>query len=92
MAEDQNTPPDHIEEVKQEKAGENILPAENIELPQTETTKAETDNMEVHAHPHNIMHKKTWKEYSLEFFMLFLAVTLGFFAEGYREYVTYFNF
>ena len=39
--------------------------------------------MEVH-HSH---HKpKNWKEYITEFIMLFAAVTLGFFAENYREH------
>lgn len=42
--------------------------------------------MEVH-HPHHITHKKQWKEYLIEFIMLFTAVTLGFFAENYRERV-----
>jgi len=28
---------------------------------------------------------KSWKSYLLEFFMIFLAVTLGFFAESYRS-------
>lgn len=42
--------------------------------------------MEVH-HPHHISHKKKWKEYFLDFFMLFLAVTLGFFAENQREHL-----
>jgi len=41
--------------------------------------------MEVH-HPHHLTHKKKWSEYLLEFFMLFLAVTLGFFAENVREH------
>ncbi len=41
--------------------------------------------MEVH-HPHHPSHKKKWTEYFLEFFMLFLAVTLGFFVENYREH------
>ena len=40
--------------------------------------------MEVH-HPHGITHKKKWTEYLLEFFMLFLAVFLGFLAENSRE-------
>ena len=40
--------------------------------------------MEVH-HPHHPAHKKDIKEYLLEFFMLFFAVTLGFFAENIRE-------
>lgn len=41
--------------------------------------------MEVHKHPHHVMHKKKWSEYLLEFFMLFLAVFLGFLAENLRE-------
>jgi len=45
----------------------------------------ETENMEVHKHPHHVTHKKKWKEYLLEFFMLFLAVFLGFIAENIRE-------
>jgi hypothetical protein len=41
--------------------------------------------MEVH-HPPDIHHKrKKFKEYFLEFLMLFLAVTMGFFAENIRE-------
>jgi len=39
--------------------------------------------MEVHHHSH---HPKKWKEYITEFLMLFLAVTLGFFAENLREH------
>jgi hypothetical protein len=39
--------------------------------------------MEVHHHSH---HPKKWKEYLTEFLMLFLAVTLGFFAENVREH------
>jgi hypothetical protein len=41
--------------------------------------------MEVH-HSHHPTHKKKWAEYVLEFFMLFLAFTLGFFAENVREH------
>ncbi len=41
--------------------------------------------MEVHKHPHHVTHKKKWGEYLLEFFMLFLAVFLGFIAENVRE-------
>lgn len=41
--------------------------------------------MEVH-HPHHPTHKKNWKDYLTEFFMLFFAVTLGFFVENYREH------
>jgi hypothetical protein len=42
--------------------------------------------MEVHHHPH--VEKKNFKEYFLEFIMIFLAVTLGFFAESYREHLS----
>lgn len=42
--------------------------------------------MDINKHPHHVTHKKKWKEYLLEFFMLFLAVFLGFLAENYREH------
>src|SRR6478752_5022447 len=45
----------------------------------------ETENMEVHKHPHHVTHKKKWSEYLLEFIMLFLAIFLGFLAENLRE-------
>jgi len=53
-------------------------------LPKAED-KQETENMEVHKHPHHVSHKKKWPEYLLEFLMLFLAVFLGFIAENIRE-------
>src|SRR4030095_16922978 len=40
--------------------------------------------MEVHHHPK--LEKKNFKEYFLEFIMIFLAVTLGFLAENIREH------
>ena len=47
-----------------------------------------TQNMEVHHHP-DLHHKpKKWKEYLLEFLMIFLAVTMGFFAENIRENIS----
>jgi len=47
----------------------------------------EIQTMELHHHP-DLHHKeKKFKEYFLEFLMIFLAVTLGFFAESYREYL-----
>lgn len=56
-----------------------------IMLMSTSTPKQEAENMEVHHHP-DLNHKpKKWKEYFLEFIMIFLAVTLGFFAESLRE-------
>lgn len=51
-------------------------------IPQSETQLAD---MEVHHHP-DLHHKhKRWREYLAEFVMIFLAVTLGFFAESLRE-------
>jgi len=41
--------------------------------------------MEVHHHPDLEHNKKKFKEYFLEFLMIFLAVTLGFIAESLRE-------
>ena len=47
----------------------------------------EPGNMEVHHHP-DLHHKsKKWKEYFLEFLMIFLAVTTGFIAENLREHI-----
>ena len=42
--------------------------------------------MEIHHHPK--VEKKSFKEYFLEFLMMFLAVTMGFFAENIREGIT----
>jgi len=50
-------------------------------------TDLETTIMEVHKHPHHVTHKKKWSEYLLEFFMIFLAVFLGFLAETEREHI-----
>ena len=41
--------------------------------------------MEVHHHPNLHHERKPWKEYMLEGLMIFMAVTLGFFAEQIRE-------
>lgn len=56
-------------------------PQQQIVNPEHQTT-----NMEVQKHPHHVTHKKKWQEYLLEFFMLFLAVFLGFLAENFREH------
>jgi hypothetical protein len=46
------------------------------------------NKMEVHHHP-QLNHKpKPWKEYLLEYLMIFLAVMTGFFAESYREHLS----
>ena len=60
---------------------------EAITTEETETINPiqATENMEIHHHP-NLHHKpKPWKEYLLEGLMIFIAVTLGFFAESLRE-------
>ncbi|HEV8506000.1 MAG TPA: hypothetical protein VGQ53_11390 [Chitinophagaceae bacterium] len=44
-----------------------------------------TSDMEVHHHPDLHHKKKRFREYFLEFLMIFLAVTMGFFAETIRE-------
>ena len=44
--------------------------------------------MDVHHHPDLDHKRKKWKEYFLEFLMIFLAVTLGFFAETIREKIS----
>jgi hypothetical protein len=57
------------------------------ELP-TANSKLQTEQMEVHHHP-QLEHKpKPWKEYLLEGLMIFLAVTMGFFAESLREHIS----
>src|SRR3954469_1707223 len=56
------------------------------DLIQDEAIHAE--NMEVHHQPDQIHKKKRWKEYFLEFLMIFLAVTLGFLAENLREHIS----
>ncbi len=64
---------------------ERHAPTEKEEL-QTENRQLQTEQMEVHHHP-DLHHKeKPWKEYLLEYLMIFLAVMTGFFAESYREH------
>ena len=45
--------------------------------------------MEVHHHPDLHHNPKKWKEYLLEFLMIFLAVTMGFIAENIREIISH---
>ena len=75
---------DDLENIPSKNSPEGITPAEGTE---TINPNQETENMEVHHHP-DLHHKpKKWKEYFLEFLMIFLAVTLGFFAENLREVI-----
>lgn len=65
------------------------IPTDEI-IPTQETesinTNQEIENMEVHHHPDLHHNPKKWKEYFLEFLMIFLAVTMGFIAENIREH------
>lgn len=60
--------------------------SEASEQLQIEIQKQQPEEMEVHHHPK--VEKKNFKEYFLEFVMIFLAVTMGFFAENIRENIT----
>ena len=92
MSEEKNIPPEEIPQeqpVNIEPTGEILSspePVTEVEQPlNPEILNDLNDNMEVHKHPHHVTHKKKWAEYLLEFFMLFLAVFLGFLAENWRE-------
>lgn len=77
----QENPENPINTQSENLAGE-IVPTTDTEVIKR---NQETENTEVHKHPHHVTHKKKWIEYLLEFFMLFLAVFLGFIAENIRE-------
>ena len=80
-----NTDEEHLEiptNIQSENLSDMITPTTDTE---TINPNQETENMEVHKHPHHVTHKKKWGEYLLEFLMLFLAVFLGFVAENIRE-------
>jgi hypothetical protein len=95
MSEEKNIPGKKSKE-KSEKHAEHFPAKTHAQQPQTTNlsaealaqadNKPETENMEVHKHSHHVTHKKKWGEYILEFFMLFLAVFLGFIAENQREH------
>lgn len=84
MADDLDEKPLHTPtNIQSENLSDEITPTKDTE---TITQNQETENMEVHKHPHHVTHKKKWGEYLLEFLMLFLAVFLGFVAENIREH------
>jgi hypothetical protein len=58
-----------------------------LDLP-SDFPNSQPATMEVYHKPELHHGKKQWKEYFLEFLMIFLAVTLGFFAENLREYIS----
>ncbi|MBX2931715.1 MAG: hypothetical protein KF781_07215 [Chitinophagaceae bacterium] len=74
-----NAPNNHVDNA-------NISEAANIEGNEAAiiNQNQEKENMEVH-HPHSSHGNKKFKDYFLEFLTLFIAVTMGFFAENIRE-------
>src|SRR5450755_2236120 len=80
--------PDNPTNIQSENLSDDITPTTDSK---TINPNQETENMEVHKHPHHVTHKKKWVEYLLEFFMLFLAVFLGFVAENIREHIAEHN-
>jgi hypothetical protein len=75
---------DNLANTQSKNTPEEINPTKDTE---TINPNQETENMEVH-HSHVHHKSKKWKEYFLEFLMIFLAVTMGFFAESYREHLS----
>jgi hypothetical protein len=57
---------------------------EDLEKPNKTNETEKEENMEIYHH-HGNHHKRKLKDYFFEFFMLFLAVTAGFFMENMRE-------
>ena len=78
---------ENIEEQPTEESPLSTEENKTFEQPLTDNDQP-TKNMEVHKHPHHVTHKKKWGEYLLEFLMIFLAVTAGFFAENFREHLS----
>jgi hypothetical protein len=58
----------------------------NLQDSLNSSSETQTPNMEVHHHPDLHHKRKHFREYVLEFLMIFLAVTMGFFAESIREH------
>src|SRR6478672_10217279 len=82
-----NTDEEHLDissNIQSENSSDEITPTTDTGII---SPNQETENMEVHKHPHHVTHKKKWGEYLLEFLMLFLAVFLGFLAEYQLEHV-----
>ena len=82
IPENKNTPLNEVE-------NKTVLPVDSFVSRQPETIipPPEIENMEVHHHPDLHHKRKKWKEYFLEFLMIFLAVTMGFIAESIREHI-----
>lgn len=76
-------PLDNSPNNESEKSSDDIIPTTDTKII---TQNQEAENMEVHHHPNLHHNPKKWKEYFLEFLMIFLAVTMGFIAENIREH------
>jgi len=76
--------PDEIDDTGPLKE-ENAAAQNDAQQPSPPPSSPQPIDMEVHHHPH--AEKKGLKEYFLEFLMIFLAVTMGFFAESLREHL-----
>jgi len=61
------------------------IPHSALNNSEIEIPTSEIKTMEVHHHPDLHHQPKPWKEYLLEGLMIFMAVTMGFFAESFRE-------
>jgi hypothetical protein len=87
MDEEQNIPEEQPGNERQQPTDHDDpgMPAGKIDPAQETLEQNQSSVMEAH-HPHQIHHKKRWKDYLFEFFMLFLAVSSGFFAENQREH------
>jgi hypothetical protein len=59
----------------------------NNPAPQSDTPTEEISDMETHAHALHRAPGHGWKHYLFEFLMLFMAVTLGFIVENFREHI-----
>ena len=92
MSEEKNIPPQEIPQeqpVNKEPADETVSSAEPVtedEQPQTINNQPQTKDMETHAQHLHKAPGHGFAHYFFEFFMLFLAVTLGFLVENMREH------
>ena len=88
MSEEENTFPENANSGEL-KGDESNLQGRHVEAGkkcEPFANQSSIENMEVHHHPDLHRKRKNFKEYILEFLMIFLAVTLGFFAENIREH------
>jgi hypothetical protein len=74
MSKEENIPEERSKKVNETISPEQIIIPVELSNQTSDIPKSEIENMEVHHHPH--VEKKNFKEYFLEFIMIFLAVTL----------------